>query len=148
VLEFVAAGAWTREAAGVLARESFDGGSLLPVMRSGRRDARSAVYLETDFVPLSSRSTARSASQKGLIEGRHKLVRDDRSGAVELYDLIADPDERQNLAAERPDLTARLIARLEDWQSTVGSVAAPSAAAVEQSPEQLEQLRALGYVEP
>lgn len=33
----------------------------------------------------------------------------------QLYDLIADPHEKENLAAERPDEVARLVKKLEAW---------------------------------
>ena len=43
----------------------------------------------------------------------HKLI-DGRTGFVELYDLSADPDERNNIASERPDLVGALGGRLKE----------------------------------
>jgi arylsulfatase A-like enzyme len=34
---------------------------------------------------------------------------------IELYNLIADPGENNNIASERPDVIAHLRARMEDW---------------------------------
>jgi arylsulfatase A-like enzyme len=65
---------------------------------------------------------------------------------VELYDLAADPGERHNLAATRPIAEAFLRQELERFrrqQAARSSDATP----LELTPEELEQLRALGYVQ-
>jgi uncharacterized sulfatase len=38
-----------------------------------------------------------------------------KRGECELFDVVADPDERKNVAAEHPDLVARLRADLDAW---------------------------------
>ena len=54
------------------------------------------------------------------IDGRHKLIADDHGrGAVQLYDLEADPAEARDLAAEQPALAARLREALLAWNATV-----------------------------
>ena len=64
---------------------------------------------------------------------------------AELYDVIADPQEKNNLAAEQPAVVAvlkgKLMARLQSHPFT--PTHAPSS---ELSPDTLEKLRALGYV--
>lgn len=81
---------------------------------------------------------------------------DDRDGAIhqsitarhfklhkqELYDLEADPGERVDLSAERPELAARMLTRLED---IVLSRQATESEAIELDEETEKQLRALGY---
>jgi arylsulfatase A-like enzyme len=52
------------------------------------------------------------------MENRFKLFRP-KPGDYQLYDLIADPNETKDLAAERPDDLARLKAALEAWQESV-----------------------------
>ena len=51
-------------------------------------------------------------------ELRYKLVRVG-NGDPELYDLLADPRERQDLAGEQPDRVASMQAELERWQMSV-----------------------------
>ncbi|MBM3320960.1 MAG: hypothetical protein FJY73_09825 [Candidatus Eisenbacteria bacterium] len=66
------------------------------------------------------------------------------SGPVyELYDLESDPGETTNLAEQRADILARLLASLEDWRlaSETGSFTK-----TEIDEETLEGLRSLGYV--
>jgi arylsulfatase A-like enzyme len=57
-----------------------------------------------------------------IIEGRHKLVvHDQKNGAPkrELFDLDADPAEKNDLAAKQPALADKLAAGLRTWQSSV-----------------------------
>ena len=52
------------------------------------------------------------------MEPRYKLVRVG-SEDPELYDLLADPRERQDLADEQPERVASMLAALERWQRSV-----------------------------
>lgn len=74
--------------------------------------------------------------------GRYKLVVDQRSGERELYDLRADPAERDDLSAERPALADRLERRLAAHRARQR----PPRRAEDLPPRRLEHLRALGYV--
>ena len=60
-----------------------------------------------------------------------------------LYDLEADPAESRNVIEEHPQVAARLSAELAAWSASIPSQAPPP----ERDPEQLEMLRALGYVD-
>ncbi|MGH7856583.1 MAG: sulfatase family protein, partial [Candidatus Binatia bacterium] len=77
---------------------------------------------------------------------RFKLVIHLKGGTAELYDLLSDPGERRNLAERDRETRSSLELELLGWrrQFDVGdSFTEP----VELSPEQVERLRALGYVE-
>jgi arylsulfatase A-like enzyme len=102
-------------------------------------------FAEVDFVPFSSGKWVREVHKKSVVSERYKVVRDDTTGLVEIYDLLEDPAESRNLAPERPELAGRLLALLEqriaESRSTGLSLDEP---ALEQ--EQVEKLRSLGYV--
>ena len=49
-------------------------------------------------------------------EGDLKYVYDASRGRDQLFDLARDPDELQNLAAERPEVCRRLRQRLAAWK--------------------------------
>ena len=42
-----------------------------------------------------------------------------KRGETELYDVLADPGENNNLAAQHPEIVKRLSASLEAWQATL-----------------------------
>lgn len=78
------------------------------------------------------------APQLAVVDGPLKLINTPRP---ELYDLIADPHERTDLAAARPGDVARLQERLRAWGF------APPAKDDAIDPASAAALAALGYVE-
>ena len=56
---------------------------------------------------------------RAVRQGQYKLVRARTSKSWELYDLAADPGETTDLAKEKPDVAARLLAEFERWAATV-----------------------------
>lgn len=49
--------------------------------------------------------------------GNYKLLDFYLQGRVELYDVVADPGEHHNLAAEKPELTKEMMEKLNKWRS-------------------------------
>jgi arylsulfatase A-like enzyme len=85
-----------------------------------------------------------AARERALRTEHHKLVarpRPQGGWAYSLYDLAVDPGETRDLAAEQPELAARMQRELEAAFAEVGAPADP-----ELTPRELELLRALGYV--
>jgi arylsulfatase A-like enzyme len=71
-----------------------------------------------------------------------------RIAAFQVYDLWEDPNALTSINEERPDLVEKYTAFLEaQWEAhqTLGKLFSPSEAAP-LTPEQLETLRALGYI--
>jgi arylsulfatase A len=87
---------------------TLDGVDLLPAWRG-----RGPVPERTLFWEWRSEGSEQVAAMRG----RHKLVIS-RGGKPELYDVVADPAERRDIAAECPEEVARLRAELEDWLAT------------------------------
>jgi len=52
-----------------------------------------------------------------LLGGRWKLQHDLQRGRIRLHDVVADPGETTDLAAERPDLARSLHATLASWRA-------------------------------
>jgi len=75
---------------------------------------------------------------RSLREGGLKLI---EAPTPELYDLASDPNERRNLASERPADVVRLTADLDLW-----TVSADAASTLEVDAQTARELRALGYV--
>ena len=71
---------------------------------------------------------------EAVYEGRFKLI-DDGLGAPRLFDLDADPGERADLAAAKPEVVRRLGLMLERWRET--AVPREGAAPVELTPDRI-----------
>jgi arylsulfatase A-like enzyme len=123
------------EAVGAVPAQPLDGRSLLRLVQGGSVPERGPLTFEAEFSP---RLVAR-----GVLVGDHKLIetheRYDGEEGVSLYDLAADPGERQNLSARHPERARALTAQLREQHT------APAREA-EVAPElDAERLRALGY---
>jgi arylsulfatase A-like enzyme/Flp pilus assembly protein TadD len=113
------------------------GRSLAPALR-GEPLASVPSYAETEL-PW---AMYRWAPQRSLTTPDWKYVRSPRP---ELYDRGADPRERRNLAAERPDVVARLDAELRRREEALRPRAPQSASLDADARRRLE---ALGYLAP
>lgn len=116
-------------AAGAHIAEHLPGFNLLPVLKSGDRTPRSEVLGETfahDIADVDD--PERSLLYRWVVWDKWKLILT-YDGEVEryaeyhpradkrpqLYDLRADPHEQLNVAAQHPDIVARLVAKIDDW---------------------------------
>lgn len=69
-----------------------------------------------------------------------------RAGArIELYDLNRDPGERENVASSFPIVTTFLLERVEAFRAAQTRIKTGSSVTL--TPQEIEQLRALGYVQ-
>lgn len=102
----------------------------------GGRAASSPCYGATDEPYLN----CGCAPLRSLAEGRWKYIRTTRA---ELYDLVDDPRERNNLADARPDAIREMEAQLAEFESRL---VARTAVQVQLSPAELRALSSLGYV--
>lgn len=95
------------------------------------------------------RTRARDARQKkrAVMRDGLKLIVTEPERSRELYDLRADPGETQNLAATRAEDVRRLEALLEAQDASRDLSVHRRAEILEASPELVERLEELGYVE-
>ncbi|MDP6930929.1 MAG: sulfatase [Planctomycetota bacterium] len=80
-------------------------------------DEREAIFGATfDHDVADLHDPAESLQFRWTVAGRFKLIQPADSGvAGELFDLLADPHEKRDLAADSPDQVARLRALLDAW---------------------------------
>ncbi len=116
-------------AAGVARPDNLPGLDLLPLVRDGKPLEREAIFGETfahDVADLDDPEA--SLLYRWVIEGRWKLLLtyDGQLGRYasnhprterrpQLFDLLSDPHEQHNRAAEHPELVQRLAERIAQW---------------------------------
>jgi arylsulfatase A-like enzyme len=126
------------EAAGLAAplREALPGRSLWANATRGRALAP---------VPMHAAGTLYGPRRRVRVEWPWKLSWAIEDDTTELFDLAADPLERRDLAAAEPERTAAMRAALDAHARA--SEAAGEGVDVELTPEVIEGLRSVGYVE-
>jgi arylsulfatase A-like enzyme len=82
-----------------------------------------------------------------VVMGPYKLIVHEPDGRRELYDLRSDPAEQQDLAGQRPELEAQMLALIEAQRETARSVGSNSEATITIDRALEQALEALGYVE-
>ena len=123
---------------GVPSPEVADGEDLRPLLRGAgpRRLLLRPLFGEADH------NNREPDMLRSLRQGRLKLHLDRSTGALRLYDLADDPGERLDVAAARADAIVPLRELLDRFLR-IQPVVAP---ALQLAPEEIEKLRALGYV--
>ncbi len=120
----------------------WDGVNLAASVREGGEPPAHPVAMA---VPTGAPSGVQTVSQHAIREGSWKLVtslEDDRVTDA-LYDLVADPHERRNLARRQPEVVQRLKARLRELTSERAEADEMSA---EDDAILAERLEELGYL--
>ncbi len=116
-------------AAGANCPNNLPGYNLLPVLQSGQPTPRQKIFGETFAHDVANIDRPEdSLLYRWVIEDRWKLLLtyDGKLGRYasshprtekrpQLFDLLADPHENHNLAAQHPEVVARLAARLQAW---------------------------------
>ncbi|MBL7134908.1 MAG: hypothetical protein ISS78_12470 [Phycisphaerae bacterium] len=59
-----------------------------------------------------------SSGQLALIDNEYKLIRPKPNQPWELYDLVSDVAEAKDLAADKPDIVAKMSKTALDWQAS------------------------------
>ncbi|HET9480541.1 MAG TPA: sulfatase [Candidatus Polarisedimenticolia bacterium] len=126
------------------------------LMADASADSATAVFVEKAALSEGSSSPPPHATEAlAILHGRWKLIHNTRrlpGSAVaefELFDHRSDPLDQVNLAGEHPDRVRELAERLNRWRSMAlgARLSSDSEAEESLSPEELERLRSLGYIQ-
>ena len=126
------------ELLGLPVPESLAGASFLGALRGEALEQR----------PALAEMQAGEAGKSSLVLGEWKLIQDPATTKVELYQRSVDPREVNDLAGEQPQIVRDLTSRLEaeKARAVAGARAFGRAGEVVLGAEEVEELRALGYV--
>ena len=124
-----------------------DGTSLIPRLGQNSSTPAPPVFCEVDYLGVDEgRPGLRTCHKKSVVGENFQLVRDDESGAVELFRLEGDEVQAQNLADELPEEVARLTALLDAHLAQLAT-GARELERTEFDEAELSELRELGYVD-
>jgi len=110
-------------------------------------------FLQQDSIdryeaPIISGATLSGEFQWSVIKGRMKYIERRPSGLEEIYDLDADPDERDSVFQRRPDVAAASRRILEEHRAFAArTLQGLDSDGDERDDEWKERLRSLGYIE-
>jgi arylsulfatase A len=102
------------ELAGLPVPEEMDGISYLPTLLNLPDQQPQHQYLYWEFYERGGKQGVRYGQWKGI----RLDVRQDRYGPIELYNIVEDPGETNNLAEQHPDIVARIAAFMEEAHET------------------------------
>ncbi len=140
------------ELSGLAAPAGMQGASLVPLMQG-----RNVPWNRPAVIEAAGRVDPNAPADNvafAIIVDGFKLVERPPVAAgtaarYELYDHRRDPLDRHDIAAQHPDVVARLTRELEAWRrmATQARLKPDAALAGTMNAEDLERLRALGYVQ-
>lgn len=118
-----------------LPQEGTFGAPLAPLWEGAPFEPQRAIYFEN----CSTWFTSGWAPLFGVVEGRWKTI---VGPEIRLFDVVADPDEKRDVAAAHPEIVEAARARLADYaeQTLAAARHAPDA-------DELAALQRLGYVQ-
>ena len=148
------------ELAGLAAPDGVQGQSLVPLLDVDARAAADGSWPGWRSRPAISErepnSTAdsrppRNRVSQAIVEGPWKLVAN-RSEGLPPYELYAwrdDPHDLKDVAAQNPEVVARMAATLDAWRRSAEAAKLPPDSVTEgtATAEELQQLRSLGYIQ-
>ena len=121
---------------GVEIPSAAQGRSLVPLIREQDPEWTEVAFIEADW------RNRKHDIKRAIRTGRYKLYYDRLSGSEELYDLVADPGEKNNILKMRPEIADQLRKQLRQWMATDRGKPVP----IELTEKETERLRALGYL--
>jgi uncharacterized sulfatase len=104
-------------AAGLPKSKTMPGLNLLEVIAEHGHTSRTTVFGEIfDHTVVDIDDPIAGLQFRWCVDGNWKLILPtDHPQASELYDVLADPLERQNLAAAQPEIVRKLTEELDEW---------------------------------
>ncbi len=103
------------------ARQALDGQSILPLLRGAGGLQREAIFWHFPAYLQGSGGTWRTTPAGAVRKGNWKLIEFFEDGRVELYNIVRDISEKNNLAEEMPEKAKELHKLLRNWRKSVNA---------------------------
>lgn len=83
--------------------EPIDGESILPIIFGNQKKRSQPIGFELQ-------------GQIGLLDNKYKLISPDEGENFELYDIVSDPQEKNNISDEHSEIVEEMKESLEEWR--------------------------------
>ena len=118
-----------------------NGISLLPaLLNKAELPADRPVYSDVDF---QSGRHVKDAFKTSVVRNDYKLIHNREDNSFELYDVVKDPEEKQNIAKDNPTIIKELTDLLLGYEKS--EIVTPSQD-LSITPKEVKQLQSLGYM--
>lgn len=133
---------------------SIQGQSLLPLLAEGPSASLGwtprPAFAERSYGPVAFDDEEDPLDCIAIVSDGWKLIknltRPEGTPEYELFDHVEDPLNLHDLAAEHPEVVERLGRTLDNWHRSALAARLQTAGEAEMSADELEQLKALGYL--
>ena len=96
----------------------YDGISLMPLIKGTMTERPKPLAFESSFTMREANMGDPSINQTALIDQHYKIYSKGSGSTYELYDMIADPSEKKNIAKQYPEVVQRMRATIETWRQS------------------------------
>ena len=96
----------------------YDGISLMPLIKGMMTERPKPLAFESSFTMREANMGDPSINQTALIDQHYKIYSKGSGSTYELYDMIADPSEKKNIAKQYPEVVQRMRATIETWRQS------------------------------
>ena len=96
----------------------YDGISLMPLIKGTMTERPKPLAFESSFTMREANLGDPSINQTALIDQHYKIYSKGSGSTYELYDMIADPSEKKNIAKQYPEVVQRMRATIETWRQS------------------------------
>jgi arylsulfatase A-like enzyme len=101
-----------------LPNRPYDGISLLPLIKGEMTERPQPLYFEHCFRQSLAFVDENPENQTAVIDNRYKMLSIDGEKTYQLFDLLDDREERNNIADQHPEIVQRMLKELEAWRQS------------------------------
>lgn len=96
-----------------------DGENVLPILRGEFKDRQKPIGFRSPLPNRLKKQEVQKEEQFAFVDNRYKLISMDNGESFQLYDIIEDPAEKQDISSTFPEVKAQLLTGLKKWSASL-----------------------------
>lgn len=102
------------------------GQNIINLILSGKSEQTEPLLFQSPLPNRLKKYESEKTQQYAVIGNRYKIISTDDRSSFELYDLVNDPFEENDLASEKPEVVQKMKSVLDEWIKSCSASAAGS----------------------